>query len=74
MTPETTDLPPDESTSTADEWVVVWFPPDAAQREKRFKDEDKARRFAAEDDVAEWAPLLDHRITTTTVVSELVPL
>jgi hypothetical protein len=60
--------------STVEEWVVVWFPPDARDRTRRFTEESKARAFAATPDIAEWNPLLDHRITTTIVVSELVPL
>lgn len=69
-----TPLGPPETVTVKEQWVVVWFPPTAPQREKRFTEEDKAREFAADPDVAEWAPLLDHRITTTTVESQLVPL
>jgi hypothetical protein len=67
-------MTPDEAVTTVEEWVVVWFPPDAPERSRRFTVEDKARTFAVSEDVAVYAPLLDHRITTTVVVSELVPL
>lgn len=65
---------PDETVTVTDRWVVVWFPPDAPERERSFDTEDAARRFAAKDDIAAWAPLLDHRITTTMLVSECAPL
>lgn len=57
-----------------DEWVVVWFPPGEPTREKRFGDEARARMFAVREDIADWAPLLEHRVTTTSVVAELIPL
>ena len=69
-------LAPPEHITKTEEWVVVWFPPEGDHR-KTFTGtdaEDKARQFARTDDVSEWNPLLDHRIVTTMVVSELVPL
>lgn len=62
-----------DGATVVEEWVVLWFPPEG-DRDKRFTDEAKARRFARREDVAEWNPLLDHRVTTTTVKSEFVPL
>lgn len=64
----------EEGVTVTEKWVVVWFPPDAPERERRFDTERAARRFAASADVAVWNPLLDHRITTSWIVSELVPL
>lgn len=64
---------PPDSYSEVEEWVVLWFPPDR-DREWKTNDEAKARRKAAKDGVAQWNPLLEHRITTTVVVSELVAL
>jgi hypothetical protein len=65
---------PDEGSTTVEEWVVAWFPPDVEQRRKRFTDEAKARSFAAEEPASKWHPLLEHRLTTTVIVAEFVPL
>lgn len=60
-------------TETIEEWVIVWFPPEA-DRSRKFRREQAARDFAATEEVAQWHPLMEHRRTTTSVESELVPL
>lgn len=62
-----------DGTTEVEEYVVVWFPPEG-DRAKAFATEARARKFAASEDVTEWNPLLEHRITIHTVVSELLPL
>lgn len=53
-------------------WMVLWFPPDAAERQRTFATVDAARNFARSEDVADWNPLIEHQITT--VITELVPI
>lgn len=61
------------------EYVVLWFHPDG-DKTKTFRETDRAhadperraRAYAAKDDVAEWNPLLIHRITLVT--EEILPL
>lgn len=79
---------PDDGTTEVEEWVVTWFPPDQPDRSRAFtgeRAEEKARAFAARNepfrdpyradyDVAQWNPLLEHRVTIMMVTSEIVPL
>jgi hypothetical protein len=69
---------PEDGTTVREEWVVVWFPPDTPVRRKAYTGgsnaEGRARRFATREDVAGWHPLLEHRVVTTDVVTEIVSL
>ena len=56
-----------------EEWILTWFAPDG-DKQYRTPDEDKARKKATREGVAEWNPLLEHRITRVTVETMLVTL
>lgn len=48
-------------------WLIVWFPPDAPLRERKFTTEEAARDFALNSDEVEgWNPIMVHRVTETT--------
>lgn len=53
-------------------WVIVWFPPDAEQRERPFQSEAAARKFARTDGVAGWCPSMVYRKTTTVIEERIV--
>ena len=63
-----------EGATETEEWVVIWFPPNRPDKARAFETEEKARAFAATEDVADWCPLLEHRVVTMLVVTELIPL
>lgn len=58
-----------------EEWTVIWFPPDG-DKSKTFQNETAAKRFAKRDDhkvdVANWNPLLVHRVIKVT--ETMIPL
>lgn len=56
-----------------EEWILTWFAPDG-DKQYRTPDEDKARKKATREGVAEWNPLLELRTTTVVIQSKLVPL
>jgi hypothetical protein len=45
------------------QYVIVWFPPEAAERTRTFKTRACAEKFAASEGVAEWHPLMLERHT-----------
>lgn len=57
-----------------EEWVVIWFPPEVKEKVRKFRHESSARAFAATEEVASWAPLLEHRQTRTETLSWLISL
>lgn len=61
----------EEGTTT--EWILTWFAPDG-DHQLRTADEEKARKRATREGVAEWNPLLEKRTTTVEIRTELVPL
>ncbi len=60
-------------------WVVAWFPP-YGDKEKTFKSEEAARRFAAREDtyehegITQWNPILFHRVKTIDVEETILEL
>ena len=56
---------------TSERYEVLVFAPEGDVL-KKFATEDKAQRYAARPEVAQWNPLLNHVITMT--VTELLPL
>lgn len=60
-------------TKATEDWVILWFPPDA-DRNRKFRSEESARAFAATEEVASWNPLMELRRVTTIVETTMVPL
>lgn len=61
------------STTIDTRYVILWFPPDGDKR-KAFTDEGRAREFAANNEVANWHPLMERLTVTTITETELIPL
>jgi hypothetical protein len=57
--------------TTTERFVVVWFEP-GGDREKLFRTEEAACRFAEQEDVLCWNPLLEHRVTVTEKTSTIL--